>query len=290
MMIFRAGPPGLCLLLGVVRPLYGIFHSPFAMKRTAIALGVLWVIGLMGGCASLTPVARQPDPDAEAIVACLEKTNAGLSRFKGIGEIRISLPDQSVQVHRIAIAGEMKDHLRIDLLSPVGGSAVTFSSNGKHVFVIRHTPPVEYHKKRARSGIFRRLVGVDIQISDLLALFLGRIPIESGCTARMTVDDAGDVPSEGVSLADRKGRVRQQVFLDAEGNAENAVWFDKNGNPVHSLSCSGKYLVDEFVFFRQFELVTPDKTRLAVKMDRYFPGADMGEDLFSPVPPPKMRN
>lgn len=252
-----------------------------------VLLFLLMLLLMMSGCAFFSPpVPLPPDPVAEAIIRDLQETNAHLFQFKGIGQIRIFLPEEPVQVFRVAIAGQMTDHLRIDLLSPVGGSAATFSSNGRHVFLIRQTPPVEYHKKKARSGLLRRLTGIDIEVSDLLELIVGRIPVAPECTAHMAAD--GISSGEAVELVDKKGRVRQRIVVAADGKPVEAVWFDTGQKPVYTVHRLGEKNVSGFVFPQRIELFTPDEHRLVVSLDRYFPDAPMDVDLFNPPPPPAL--
>lgn len=260
-------------------PSSGRRHVNTAIKTAAILSLALF---LVNGCAFFSPVTILPDPEAEEILASLQGPNAALSRFKGIGQVRIFIPEQPVQTHRIAVAGEMADRLRIDLISPVGGSAATFSSDGRYFFIIRQTPAVEYHKKKVRPGLFRRLVGIDVQATDLLKVLSGQIPVESQCVARMSADRP--LSGETVNLVDRKGRVRQRIVVDSDGKPVEVVWFDGGEKTLYTLHRSGEQKAGEFVFPRRVELFTPDGHRLVMTMDRYFPDATMDDNLFRPSP------
>ena len=120
------------------------------------------------------------------MVAGMKLTNADLTRFKCVGKIIISGPKQPAQSFRAAMAGQLSDRLRIDLLAPFGGSAGTVSSDGKHLFLVMH-PSREYYKSRLGSGSLEQMIQIDVSVGDLLELLVGRIPIDAEFSARLGV-------------------------------------------------------------------------------------------------------
>jgi hypothetical protein len=103
---------------------------------------------LLSACTRFLPPQGQRDLPAERMVAGLMQTNAGLTGFRCVAKITLSGPNRPTQSFRAAMAGQLTDRLRIDMFAPYGGSAGTFSSDGKHLFLVT-LPSREYYKRRS---------------------------------------------------------------------------------------------------------------------------------------------
>jgi hypothetical protein len=246
------------------------------------ALIVILVTWLPAACTRFYPPEVQRDLPAERMLAGLKKINTGLTRFKCVAKIRLTVPNQPPQSFRAAMAGQLTDRLRIDMFAPFGGSSGTVSSDGEHLFIAAH-PSREYYKKRFGDGNLRRIVQIDITVGDLLELLVGRIPMDTALAARLNTDEE---PSRTqVMLVDRWGRTRQRITVDASMHPVRSVWFDANQHPIQSLALTGRQSVDGFTLPRRIDLSAASGAQVSVELDRYEANASLDEGLFILAPP-----
>ncbi|MBR9985118.1 MAG: hypothetical protein KFF68_04340 [Desulfosarcina sp.] len=255
---------------------------PPSTMRSWSALFLLVAALLPSACARFSPADIQRDIEAEQMVAGMKVTNADLTRFKCLGKITISGPKQPAQSFRAAMAGQLSDRLRIDLLTPFGGSAGTVSSDGKHLFLVMH-PSREYYKRRLGSGSLEQMIQIDVSVGDLLELLVGRIPIGNEFSARLAHDANQAQPH--LVLVDRWGRIRQRVTLDEAMHPVSSVWFDGHRNPIYTLTIAGTQTIDGFVLPMRIDLSGASGERVSVTLDRYEVNARLDESLFSLHPP-----
>jgi outer membrane lipoprotein-sorting protein len=237
---------------------------------------------LLSACTRFHPPQGQRDLPAERMVAGLLQANAGLTGFRCVAKITLSGPNRPTQSFRAAMAGQLTDRLRIDMFAPYGGSAGTFSSDGKHLFLVT-LPSREYYKRRIGSGSLQRLLKVDVTVGDLLELLVGRIPMNAALSARLMPDE--EAARTHLVLVDRWGRTRQQIILDASLHPERSIWFDVDHNPVQSLMVAGQQTIDGFVLPTRIDLSAESGQRVSVALDRYEANARFEESLFTLAPP-----
>lgn len=253
------------------------FHSYLGGWPVLFLILAAW---LPSACARFSPADIRRDMAAERMVAVLRSTNAELIRFKCVGKIVLTGPEQPAQSFRAAMAGQLTDRLRIDMFAPFGGSNGTVSSDGKHLFLAMPATR-EYHKRRFGSGSLQQVIHIKVTVGDLLELLVGRIPIDAGYSARLTSDEA----SSHLELVDRWGRVRQRVTLDESMYPVGSVWFDGHQNPIYRLAVIGTQAIDGFVLPKRIDLSGASGERVSVTLDRYEANARFDESLFIPAPP-----
>jgi hypothetical protein len=234
------------------------------------------------GCAYGPSVNVQKDPAAEEMVARLKATNAGLTSFKCLGKITLVAPGQPVQSFRAAMAGALSDRLRIDMFAPFGGSAGTFSSDGKHLFLVRH-PSGKYYKKRYGSGNLQRLLQIDVSVGDLLELMVGRIPLAENGSAKLIA--AGQGAGDGLLFVDGKGRTRQRISVDAHHKTLRSEWFDSSQRATHTLILEGRQVVDGYDLPRRIDLTGSKGERVTMVLERYEANVPLDDQLFAPSKP-----
>lgn len=256
-------------------------RSPFCTNRWSVIILVM-AAWLTSACARFSPPDSQRDLAAEQVLAGLRSTNADLTRFKCVGKIIMSGPKQPLQSFRAAIAGQLSDHLRIDMFAPFGGAAGTVSSDGKHLFLVMH-PSREYYKKRFGSGSLEQMINIDVSVGDLLELLVGRIPMDADFSARLAPDENERQPD--LLLVDRWGRTRQRVTVDDSMHPVASVWFDGHRNPIYTLTVTGTQTIDGFVLPMRIDLSGPSGERVTVFLERYEVDVRFDESLFTPAPP-----
>jgi hypothetical protein len=238
---------------------------------------------LPSACTRFIPPEIQPDIPAERVKAALVTANTGLTGFRCVAKITLSEPNRPKQSFRAAVAGQLTDHLRIDMFAPFGGSAGTVSSDGNHLFLVAY-PSRDYHKKRIGNGSLRRIIKVDVTVGDLLELLVGRIPLDTALSARLIPDDGAT--RTRLALIDRWGRTRQEITLDEALHPVRAVWFDVHHHPIRSLVVSGRQTIDGFVLPSQIDLSAESGQRVSVALQRYEANVRFDESLFKLDPPP----
>ena len=228
-------------------------------------------------CSHLVSFPMPRDPAAEKIIDTIKQANIDLVQFKCIGKITVSEPRQPVQSYRSAIAGQMNDHLRIDLFAPFGGAAGSVASDGKYLYLAMHASR-KYYKKRFSNGSLYRFVKIDVTVEDLLELLVGRIPVDDERLAQsLSVDDA-DYP--GVCLVDRQGKIRQKIILDTDGRPIRALWFDQHGKQMLALKISGRQAIDGFILPKRIKLLAGSGQTVSIVIDRYQANAILDQSLF----------
>ncbi|MEE4113363.1 MAG: hypothetical protein V2I40_11160 [Desulfobacteraceae bacterium] len=259
---------------------------PAATLHGWSALILILAALLPSACARLSPPDVQRDLAAEQVLAGLRSTNADLTRFKCVGKIIKSGPQQSSQSFRAAMAGQLPDRLRIDMFAPFGGSAGTVASDGKHLFLVMH-PSREYYTKRFGSGSLEQMIQIDVSVGDLLELLVGRIPMDADRSARLTAD--GNEGPPHLILVDRWGRTRQRIIVDASMHPVASEWFDGHQKPIYALTLTGTQTIGGFVLPKRIDLSAPSGERVSVTVDRYEVNARVAENLFTPAPPSGLR-
>ncbi len=256
-------------------------HGRSTQRRGWMVLAlVLMTVLLATACARLLAPDTQPDPAVERLVAGLQQTNAELKRFTCVGRLTLSGPNGPAQSFRAAMAGQLADRFRIDMLSAFGGSAGTVASDGQHLFWAMHTSG-EYHKRRLGDGNLRRLIHLNLSVGDLLELLVGRIPMDRSRFARAYPDTDG--VHTHLDWVDRWGQTRQRITLDETLHPVRAQWFDGSGDPAHRVVLSGRQTIDGFVLPRQIDLFGPLGEQVSLRLERYTANAPLDETLFTPA-------
>ena len=234
---------------------------------------MLWLLCSLSGCTYLAAPPVVPDPDAERLVASLKKANTDLNAFKCVAKIGIFSPDRPVQAFRGALAGQLPDRLRIDLFAPFGGAAASLASDGSYLFIALHGER-KYYKKGIGDGSLKQLMKIDFTVDDLLSLLVGRIPIGSHLIAQKATDGSG------VSLVDKKGRLRQSIALDADGYPRSAIWYDGRNRRTLSFAVDGKQEIDGFTLPRNIVIADVSGNKVSVSILRYDANTELAPSLF----------
>lgn len=253
-----------------------LYGSLRRMTTTVLWLGaVLALVGWVCGCSRL-PL-PESDPAAQSAFDRLAAYNVGLDRFKAVGRLILVESNGLRQSYRIAAAGLLPGNLRIDLLAPFGGSAMSVACDGRHLFAVRHAPR-EYHRWSTGNCSLKRFVGMSLNVSDVLALMTGRVPLEEERSARFE-PATQDAPAT-LRLYDRRGRLRQQIAMDTAGRPVSSVWKDGDGRTVLSLTMTGEQIVDGFSLPRRIAVNAASGQRLDISLSRYMVNPDLDSSLF----------
>ncbi|MGA6926025.1 MAG: hypothetical protein WBY88_10110 [Desulfosarcina sp.] len=238
---------------------------------------------LTTACTRYAPPDIPRDLAAEQLAAGLMQTNAGLTGFKCLGKTILSSPGLPNRSFRTAIAGRLPGRLRVDLLAPFGGAAGSFSSDGEHLFLVMHTTR-EYYKKRLGNGSLERFIQMDLTVADLLDILVGRIPMESGLSARI-LPKRDEMPA-WLAFFDRWGNLRQQIALDDAMQPVRSVWFDDQQQVLRTLSITDRLWVDGFAVPGRIDMAAASGERIEITLDRCESQPILDDRLFVLEPPP----
>jgi outer membrane lipoprotein-sorting protein len=273
----RRASPGCCLGRYNPSTMEALRHKGWP----AILLILLTM--LPSACTRFYAPPIQRDMAAERLVKRLKQTNAGLVRFKCVANLALASPKRPLQSFRTAMAGVLPDRLRIDLISPYGGSAGAIASDGKHFYIVMYRSH-EYYKKRFGNGSLRRLIDVDITVGDLLDLMVGRIPIDDEWWPRLK--PAEDNTGSELILRDRWGRTRQRIILDTDGRPARSTWFDSRQQMTFTAAFAGWQEIEGFVLPRKIDLTGKGGERVSVALRHYTVNAALNDRIFILPPLP----
>jgi hypothetical protein len=252
-------------------------------RRAWPAILLILLAALPSACTRFYAPPMRRDMAAERLVKRLKQTNTGLVRFKCVAKMTLTGPQRPLRFFRTAMAGALPDRLRIDLLSPYGGSAGAVASDGKHLFIAMYRSH-KYYKKRFGKGSLHRLIDVDITVGDLLDFMVGRIPINDDRWARLK--PAEDNPRSELILRDRWGGTRQRVILDSAGRPVRSTWFDSRQHEIYSVAFTGQRDIGGFVLPQNIDMTGADGQRISVALVRYTANAVLNDRIFVLPPLP----
>jgi hypothetical protein len=121
-------------------------------------------------------------------------------------------------------------------------------------------------------------------VAELLEMMVGRIPVEKAFRVRL-IEEASE-KDRILALVDRRGEVRQKIFMDSTGMPYRAEWFDPKGRLLHSLVRRGDQRINDFFLPQQIELSDVPGNHVLIRIERYEANATIEESLFTLDPPP----
>lgn len=152
------------------------------------------LIGLAAACCFLCHCgARPPKPIVPANDATLAlagsmlqsvlSVNLDLTTIKGIGRVKMRSGKQLESFRAIWI-GKQPNQFRLDVLSPMGQPVYSFACDGDRIYLFSYSGNKLY-KRRATENSLKRIIPIDITVTDLLNLISGRLPVHQGGRVRL---------------------------------------------------------------------------------------------------------
>ena len=213
---------------------------------------------------------------ARTLVETAVAVNSGLNQYKGLAQARLQSGSESIR-GRIALAAVAPNRMRVEWLSMLGQPMTSLTGDGQHITVLFHSNGKFYKLPQLRTSL-ERMVHIPIGINDLLSILSGRPPLPAFVSAQLdSVDQIGD----RVVLKNRwRGIVAKlQVDLDT-GRIQEFKHFDGTGNMRYEVQwrqwkLQGNYTIPEQVMIRSHE-----SKSLTLTIERFWPNADVGSDMF----------
>ena len=235
---------------------------------------------LLSGCTYLLPPPRDELP-ARQVLERLVHNNAGLTRFKALGQIRIASPD-GYRSGRVAVAAVMPRKLRADWLNMMGQPLTSLAGDGE---TIRIWSPADakIHSLRQSPGALGKLIRIPLGIEDFQNIIIGRPALTSYCAVQFKES------RDDVDILSLKNRWREEVAIirieRPTGRILAMQVFDGHGRLRYETRWlqwrkQGKYLLPGKI------IVESDaRDRLSLTVDRFWPDSDVSPSVFELKPP-----
>ena len=150
---------------------------------------------LAAGCSTFKPQLKEPfdtagSPEAKALFQLLASRNAALRSFKGTGRMQMK-DERGIQHARLMWAGYHNEKLRLEIMGNAGQPVFSFAGDGKRIYLISHTEN-RYYSQRNTHPDLKKLISLNIRVSECLDLLAGRVPTERRLLPMSVQDQKND--------------------------------------------------------------------------------------------------
>ena len=205
----------------------GRIFSPLIFLGT----GFIFLL-VISGCSPLKP---QTDPTLDKKARLLANDARSLNQeilsSKGTGWVEITTHRRNDKFN-MAWAAQAPNRLRITLL--VSGHPVeTIVATGENVTFISHTGEHSPHTTLSSDPDLERFIQVPMRLSGMIALLLGRIPLDA-------FDNAWFEPNKDtlppVVLSQNLKSTRQQLYVNEHNQVQRLVSFKRDNTPLYDIT------------------------------------------------------
>lgn len=135
----------------------------------------LLVCSACTGAAKRTVRIEPGRSEAEILLKKISAGNRALKTFKGIGNIKL-IQNKEKTTARMAFMGQYPSSLRLEVLGPASQPMYSFSAHDKTIYFFSHLDDLYYTTHKYDASL-KRLISLQINVSDVIDLLSGRIPI-----------------------------------------------------------------------------------------------------------------
>ncbi len=245
-----------------------LFWVPFLLAV------VLW----LAGCA---PSAVKPPAgaaDGRQLVAQLAKTNRGLAAVKGVGSFTLWMQGGSRNA-RVAWIAAAPSRIRLQVFGLLGQGQLSLAADGRRIYY-HSLSDGRFYSRGADDPDLEKVVGFPINVSDLVALLMGRVPLRDHSRTRVLRDAEH---SGGIILClDRFwGGIREKIYFDADGRVRRVDFFGVTGRLRYRAETGAVCMVDGFALPRQLLLTGRGGRRLRLAVSRCWANPVLAPDVFT---------
>lgn len=234
-------------------------------------------ITLLTGCGHLFKPAED-DPKALKLLGRLLTVNSTLTQYKGVANIQMQLNGR-VHKGRIAFAAVQPDKMRVELLNMLGTPLTSLSGDGNTVTIISHGDQKRYHFEQTRT-VLEILIKIPIGIEDLQNLLAGRVPIPPHALVKSPAGDGGDQDAV-VLLKNRWHGLVAILQLDSQAQQIHSMRvIGPEGKLQYQVSWIRWREVGGYSVPAKLIIESPDKQKMTVSVDRYWPNAKVPPSTF----------
>ncbi|MFP4446863.1 MAG: hypothetical protein ACLFPD_11530 [Desulfosudaceae bacterium] len=248
--------------------------------RLCLLLGAL----LFSGCALLPDRLPPPVPEAERIsrparqiLDEISRRNAGLNTYKGIGTLALRHQGQSQQA-RLAWLAAVPEKVRLEVLMPSGQPFLSLSTDGRHVYLLKHSGKKRFLKRSAEQITLEAFIHVPITPETIITILAGQIPLIDYYTASLA---SADGQPDRLVLTDRKKERTEIIHLDPDTGAPFRLEFlEKNARPLFIIERRGSRRVDRYEIPETITLTAAGGTSAVITVDRYWANTEISPEKF----------
>ena len=240
-----------------------------------VILAVLFVIF---GCGHFfkTP---EDHPYARQLLRQIEEINADLTSFKGIAHMTMNANKQTTS-GRIAIASQLPDKIRVELLNPLGQPLTSLSGDGKKITLFIRSENKIYHLRQSTNAL-ERLIHIPIKIEELHQAILGRVSFATNESVQLE-----NIEDDMCILTIWKrwhGKVAELKVDRKTTQLLSLETYSRQGNLLYHVQWSkwrsiGNYKIPYHI------IIKSNDRQLTISIDRFWPNADMPPSTFNLCP------
>ncbi|AQV01187.1 MULTISPECIES: DUF4292 domain-containing protein [Desulfococcus] len=237
------------------------------------------VMLLLGGCAGLGPAPKPTEttPYTRNMISRLSLQNAALTTFKGTGTVRLVSRDGEQRNARVAWIGEAPDKLRLSVLNIGGLPMTTMAADGKNFFMASHTPK-KFFKTRASNPNLDKLIGIRLNVEEIIEFLRGRVPIRQFDHAAAETDAATD--EIRLTLSGPRGRILEKIVLSEDtGSITSVEMYDARENWMYTADFSDHREMNGYKVPFQIDILSRGD-RLRLRIQRYWRQASTEPSTF----------
>jgi len=281
------------------------------MKRTDHF--TLWMVMLMiitvqisQGCSlrhskkdTVKPVVGETLFEADKLIDRIEKKNADITTFKGVGKIKFRSRGK-LQISRSLWAGIKPHKFRIEILNPARQPGVSIASDGKWLYLLSHREGQLYKERAAKSKTesadLSKFISTPVTIDDIIILLSGGAPLRPYHKAFLKPDPSGK--GYVIVLKKRWGGVIEKIYLDEKkADVHQVEVYNLNGlvyraslyKNGHKNGHKNRQSVDGFMLppshKKVIAITNGDGLALQIDVDKYWVNIPVSTAMFDLSPP-----
>jgi len=240
------------------------------------------------GCAGFTERApskkeRSDLFEAGQLISILKEKNSNLKTYKGKGKVTFWKKNKKDLIAGAAWVGSDPDRLRFALRSVTGQPLISFSNDGKWLYLLSHTQD-QFYKKRSTDSNLKRFTTIPIKSVDMVSILAGRVPVYKHKYATVIKNSSDD--GYVLVLKKRWGNILEKIYLDEnKENVRKVELFGQNGVLAYRAEFSEMRDVEGYQI--PFRLFFSNGAGLAFQLDidRYWADVSVSPSVFEMAPP-----
>jgi len=245
---------------------------------------VFWAPVLLAALLWLSACApRAVKPPAEGIdgrqlVTKLAETNRGLAAVKGIGSFTLWTQGGSHSA-RVAWIAAAPSRIRLHVFGLLGQGQLSLAADGRHI-TYHSLSDGRFYSRSADDPSLEKVVGFPINVSDLVTLLMGRVPLRDISRTRVLRDD-GEKGGIILCLDRFWGGSREKIYFDGDGRVRQVDFFSVTGKRLYRAQMGATDVVDGFSLPRQLLLTGSGNRRLRLAVERSWANPALSPGVFT---------
>ena len=248
---------------------------------------VLAALSTMTACTTIGQRGKQmttaPDSITGQILTSLDRTNAGLQTFKGIGSLKLWKNDTAQVQERMAWIGAVPSRLSVVVFAS-GRPALKMATDGKRLYAVDfYNPKRTFYETPAANLGLKRLISLPLKPGDMVTLLSGRIPISAHQKVQLQPDASGK--GFVVSLINWS-RTVQKIFLNSTRDEVRKIeMFGNRGVLLYRAEFDSRRMVQGYRVPFMLNISDDAGNRMRLDIERYMADVAVDPSMFVLKPP-----